>query len=193
MWWSVVNDNNHRPTPDIFAIRCSQALPLCQAQLLRSLLLDLAVTMGREETEFWRKYREDLDRQANIQANKRRRQDHAPREPEDHACHDWYIHNGNVHFARDRSVFTTYTPLGKLLARQPQLFLSAPIAGIGTVKIEVKPSPTATSTHVIPVTNVLHMPTAPCNGLSISLVEKKRPRKLGYGRPYWSIQTGRFS
>ncbi|KAK5129693.1 hypothetical protein LTR08_002962 [Meristemomyces frigidus] len=82
---------------------------------------------------------------------------------------DWIIHDGNVDFARSRAAFHTYTAVdGYALSGNGLQRL--PVIGIGWVKIPIDLPYGYTPPIAVP--NVLHIPSARCNGLSHDLLEK---------------------
>ncbi|EFQ91060.1 hypothetical protein CFE70_001445 [Pyrenophora teres f. teres 0-1] len=84
-------------------------------------------------------------------------------------CPDWvFLNNANVHVAKDRGWFKTYTPFTSTVNPSP-LFNAqqrTPVLGIGTVEIPTKRSPniTGVSSHgSIVLREVLHVPDYICN------------------------------
>lgn len=80
------------------------------------------------------------------------------------------IVSGFVHYARDRSSFTRYREIEATLQ-------GVPVIGIGTVKLEVYPSPRARqlAENELPhnrrdlvLVGVLHIPSSLCNGFRIT-------------------------
>ncbi|RMZ02038.1 hypothetical protein D0860_07377 [Hortaea werneckii] len=114
--------------------------------------------MPSDMAEYWR----------DVRADRKRRQ---PEEAEAHdpstrPCYDWYLHSGNVHFARDRSTFTSYVPLDATTLRSVAFDQTIGAVGIGYVELQVKVSPRSNEIRTLQLRDVFHIPTAPCNGLS---------------------------
>ncbi|KAJ4360797.1 uncharacterized protein N0V89_001364 [Didymosphaeria variabile] len=87
-------------------------------------------------------------------------------------CPDWvFLNLSNVHVAKDRDWFTSYTPFESTLA---SLYggSNMRILGIGTVHIPVKQTPNSTSTTLWRLEDVLHVPDFVCNALGAPLVDK---------------------
>ncbi|KAF1997506.1 hypothetical protein P154DRAFT_440960 [Amniculicola lignicola CBS 123094] len=84
-------------------------------------------------------------------------------------CPDWvFLNRSNVHVAKDRGWFKTYTPFTSTLNHSP--FTSpldhSPVLGIGTVEIPTKRSPnlSGVSSHgSLHLNEVLHVPGFLCN------------------------------
>ncbi|KAH9867720.1 hypothetical protein IAQ61_008315 [Plenodomus lingam] len=84
-------------------------------------------------------------------------------------CPDWvFLNNANVHVAKDRGWFKTYTPFTSKVDGSP--FFSPPhhlaVLGIGTVEIPTKRSPNTSgvaSHSSLLLHNVLHVPDCLCN------------------------------
>ncbi|USP77744.1 hypothetical protein yc1106_05018 [Curvularia clavata] len=83
-------------------------------------------------------------------------------------CPDWaFLNNSNVHVAKDRGWFKTYTPFNSTVS--DFLFASSrntPVLGIGTVEIPTKRSPnrSGVSSHgTLHLKEVLHVPDFVCN------------------------------
>ncbi|KAL4924596.1 uncharacterized protein BDV17DRAFT_274096 [Aspergillus undulatus] len=86
-------------------------------------------------------------------------------------CRDWMIVSGNVHYARDKASFTTYTPVNVLLKNN----IFSPhdemqVAGVGDVHLHVQRGRNDPSTHLLVLEGVLHIPEAICNGFNPLLV-----------------------
>ncbi|KAK4539604.1 hypothetical protein LTR36_010540 [Oleoguttula mirabilis] len=88
------------------------------------------------------------------------------------SCNDWLYHEGNVHFARNRSDFDTYTAIDALAYTAPGNE-QVGVLGIGTVKLAVRRQLNQHTTMVHPIHPVLHTPAARCNGLSRSFTIEK--------------------
>ncbi|CAO2653304.1 Nn.00g027150.m01.CDS01 [Neocucurbitaria sp. VM-36] len=85
-------------------------------------------------------------------------------------CPDWVvIQNINVHVAKDRGWFTSYTPfqstLGPLYSDE-----SWPVVGVGTVMLSTPPAPGSPISNVLRLENVLHVPSFFCNAIGCPLV-----------------------
>ncbi|CZR56447.1 uncharacterized protein PAC_06335 [Phialocephala subalpina] len=76
-------------------------------------------------------------------------------------CFDWMNTSGSCHYAKNRSSFSTYRPVEVTIGAN-----NTPILGVGTVELEVKKSPSSNETGRIVLYNVVHMPSAICNGFS---------------------------
>lgn len=117
-------------------------------------------------------------------------------------CYDWILHSGNVHYARDRSIFSTYVSISA--EAQTSVGSRFTIAGMGTISIEVLREPDSTETMTLNLRNVLHLPNSKCNGFSLSrcaqafpnlvisfandahrtLVDKASDKGICYGIPF---------
>lgn len=84
-------------------------------------------------------------------------------------CPDWiFLNNSNVHVAKDRGWFKTYTPFESKINSSPFTSPSnhSPVLGIGTVEIPTKRSPNLSgkpSHGSLQLKEVLHVPEALCN------------------------------
>ena len=95
-------------------------------------------------------------------ANKVRKIARMPANPGRRRCWDWMIVSGSCHYAKNRSSFTEYRRISGTAQ-------GATVLGIGTVKLQVRRSPTNSDTHTLTLENVLHIPSAICNGFSSGL------------------------
>ncbi|KAL1303297.1 hypothetical protein AAFC00_006703 [Neodothiora populina] len=86
-------------------------------------------------------------------------------------CYDWLLQQKGIHYTRNATWFTTYTPLN--------ISLSSGLwcQGIGTVTLSplLQQLPNTGSHHgnnnsQIILRDVLHLPKAPCNGISLPLM-----------------------
>lgn len=80
-------------------------------------------------------------------------------------CPDWVLTSSNVHVARDRAWFSTYTPFPTFVT-QYILTGRKEVAGIGDVHLPVKlfPKRSGPKAHgTLHLRNVLHMPKGICN------------------------------
>ncbi|KAL3440739.1 hypothetical protein BJX65DRAFT_316159 [Aspergillus insuetus] len=105
---------------------------------------------------------------------------------------------GNAHYARDRRSFTTYRPLGQYCptSMSGQVVF---VAGVGTVELKVPSSPNKGSpVRTLILVNVLHIPSALCNGFSFNVWTQAdgyfaggKGASAGYDQqrvPYWYTQ-----
>lgn len=76
-------------------------------------------------------------------------------------CWDWMMVGGTNHYAKNRSAFLTYR-------RAPCKIGRTRILGVGTVKLDLVRSPRDPSTYTLILHDVLHIPDAVCNGISIN-------------------------
>lgn len=79
-------------------------------------------------------------------------------QPQYRRCYDWIVVSGDCHYAKNHASFKTYRPIIGGTAQGAQ------VAGIGTVELEVKRSPEGQETNMLVLEDVLHIPTAKCNG-----------------------------
>ncbi|RDW72535.1 uncharacterized protein DSM5745_07707 [Aspergillus mulundensis] len=81
-------------------------------------------------------------------------------------CYDWMLVSGTCHYAKNRSSFSTYRRIGREVPCD--IFGgSTYVAGIGTVKLQVRSIPRRGAlTRTIVLENVLHVPSAICNGFN---------------------------
>lgn len=92
-------------------------------------------------------------------------------------CNDWLFHRGNVSFARDRASFVgEYYPIGNGTAVLADGNRIVSVLGIGSVMLSCR-SFSGMSSQQSVQPNILHIPAARCNGLSIS---------------HWQRNTGAF-
>ncbi|KAL2797806.1 hypothetical protein BJX66DRAFT_297274 [Aspergillus keveii] len=84
-------------------------------------------------------------------------------------CYDWMVVSGNTHYAKNRSSFTTYRRVRRSIPGS--ITGETFVAGIGTVELKVRTrrddpeSPDGT----LVLENVLHIPSAICNGMALEL------------------------
>ncbi|PWY95529.1 hypothetical protein BO94DRAFT_619949 [Aspergillus sclerotioniger CBS 115572] len=78
-------------------------------------------------------------------------------------CFDWVLlpTNSNTHIAKNRSSFITYR-------RAPCKIANQRVLGIGTVQLRVQRAPDDPRTNTLVLHDVLHMPNARCNGISVA-------------------------
>ncbi|KAI7508881.1 hypothetical protein KC347_g5746 [Hortaea werneckii] len=137
--------------------------------------------MPSDMAEYWRDVRADRKRR---QLEEAEAHDSSAR-----PCYDWYLHSGNVHFARDRSAFTSYVPLDATTLRSVAFDQTVGAVGIGHVELHVKVSPQSNETRTLQLRDVFHTPTAPCNGLSDMEIGIEHDLTVSYGRPYWKMYS----
>lgn len=71
-------------------------------------------------------------------------------------CYDWICVKEH-HYARDKECFSYYREVeGECMGDK--------VIGVGTVELELKESPNSLNTNKIVLYNVLHIPSAVCNG-----------------------------
>ncbi|KAH6644237.1 hypothetical protein C7974DRAFT_325674 [Boeremia exigua] len=83
-------------------------------------------------------------------------------------CPDWvFLNNSNVHVAKDRGWFKTYTPFASTITHSPFTTPGQfPVLGVGTVEIPTKRSPKragVASHDSLHLKEVLHVPDFICN------------------------------
>lgn len=87
--------------------------------------------------------------------------------PED----DWLCHNGNIHYARNRSDFESYQPIDTnkkpLFAKLEGTNIEVPVLGIGEVRLHLKQRPGSQDDLHSILYRVHHIPSAMCNGISL--------------------------
>lgn len=88
--------------------------------------------------------------------------------PTHNRCWDWLLTGGNAHYARNRAAFKTYR-------RAPCKISHKRVLGIGTVELTVQRSPNDPRPHKLVLHDVLHMPGARCNGLSVDKYREEHP------------------
>ena len=153
--------------------------------------------MGREDFDWVEGYRNDPERLERKQQEKRKRagdrheqgRENKIRRQESRralpASDDWLLHRGNVHFARDRSSFCDdYVPISAT-ATSANNSQQLSVIGIGTVKLDVQRQLSQAKTSTISWFNVLHIPSARCNGISIPGMEAKCRFRQRKG--YWTF------
>ncbi|PLN84481.1 hypothetical protein BDW42DRAFT_191567 [Aspergillus taichungensis] len=90
------------------------------------------------------------------------------KKPTYNRCWDWLLTGGNAHYARNRATFSTYR-------RAPCKISHKRVLGIGTVELTVQRSPSDPRPHKLVLHDVLHMPGARCNGLSVDKYREEHP------------------
>ncbi|PYH41408.1 uncharacterized protein BP01DRAFT_360382 [Aspergillus saccharolyticus JOP 1030-1] len=78
-------------------------------------------------------------------------------------CWDWLLlpSSSNTHFAKNRASFCTYR-------RAPCKIANQRVLGVGTVQLRVRRAPNDPRTTTLVLHDVLHMPHARCNGISVT-------------------------
>lgn len=101
-------------------------------------------------------------------------------------CRDWIILTYGVQYAKNRSSFKTYRHIPKVTLKSGGVAV-----GKGKVELEVLRSPGSSESHTLVLKDVLHIPEALCNGITIpegTRTTTFRPVMQGFdeeGRPYW--------
>ncbi|OJD17249.1 hypothetical protein AJ78_02631 [Emergomyces pasteurianus Ep9510] len=93
-----------------------------------------------------------------------------------HCCPDWVFATcSNVHVAKDRAWFASYTPFKTELGdAYGMLEKPIPVLGIGTVELVTKRSPNKTgpdSRATLHLKKVLHAPTITCNIIGLPIFD----------------------
>ncbi|KAE8353145.1 hypothetical protein BDV28DRAFT_113124 [Aspergillus coremiiformis] len=83
-------------------------------------------------------------------------------------CWDWIVTGGNCHYAKNRSTFRSYR-------RAPGKIGGSRVLGVGSVELRVRRPSDDDQTNTLVLENVLHMPNARCNGLSLSKYREAHP------------------
>ncbi|KAF5860743.1 hypothetical protein ETB97_001184 [Aspergillus alliaceus] len=76
--------------------------------------------------------------------------------------------NGNCHYAKNRSTFRSYR-------RAPGKVAGSRVLGVGSVELRVRRRSGDNQTNTLVLDNVLHMPNARCNGLSLPKYREAHP------------------
>ncbi|GAB1740782.1 hypothetical protein NU219Hw_g5865t1 [Hortaea werneckii] len=137
--------------------------------------------MPSDMAEYWRDVRADRKRRQLEEAE--------AHDPSSRPCYDWYLHSGNIHFARDRSAFTSYVPLDATTLSSVAFDQTVAAVGIGHVQLRVKVPPQSDETRTLQLHAVFHIPTAPCNGLSDMEIGMEHNLTVNFGRPYWTMRS----
>lgn len=97
-------------------------------------------------------------------------------------CWDWMLVNGNSHYAKNRSMFSSY-------CRAPCQVGLTRVLGVGTVNLETVRDPDDPRPYTLRLENVLHIPEALCNGISVDKLVREEDLDLdvieeedGHGR-----------
>lgn len=134
--------------------------------------------------EFWRDVKEHKKRKIEEDPPRRR-------------CWDWMVVSGTCHFAKNRSSFKDYRQVGKDVPNA--MFTDAPplyVAGVGTVELKVRASAKkGASTRTLILEDVLHVPSAMCNGFNVMAYHRENGGTSGmkdgtdeHGDPLWCSQ-----
>ncbi|PLB55205.1 hypothetical protein P170DRAFT_432738 [Aspergillus steynii IBT 23096] len=83
-------------------------------------------------------------------------------------CWDWIVVGGNCHYAKNRASFRTYR-------RAPGKIGGNKVLGVGTVELQVRRGSGDERTNTLVLQDVLHLPNARCNGLSVSKYREANP------------------
>ncbi|KAL2871047.1 uncharacterized protein BJX67DRAFT_377657 [Aspergillus lucknowensis] len=75
-------------------------------------------------------------------------------------CWTWLLVPGNMHYAKNRSSFSSYR-------RAPSKIDGSRVLGVGTVELKVRRAPDDDRMNTLVLRDVLHMPGARCNGLCV--------------------------
>ena len=100
-------------------------------------------------------------------------------------CWDWILTSGSVHYARNASAFTTYTPLSPENSASLGLGLLEAI-GIGTVHLGAVRAFGGPEVCSLILYDVLHVPSATCNGIAKCFFRMLEPRSRWDRRTRWS-------
>ncbi|PYH64697.1 uncharacterized protein BO88DRAFT_397078 [Aspergillus vadensis CBS 113365] len=101
--------------------------------------------------------------------NRRRRQHPTPasssssKSSNSNRCFTWLLlpRQSNTHIAKNRSSFSSYR-------RAPCKIANQRVLGVGTVQLRVQRAPDDPRTNTLVLHDVLHMPNARCNGISVA-------------------------
>ncbi|KAK3723615.1 hypothetical protein LTR37_001496 [Vermiconidia calcicola] len=138
--------------------------------------------MGQEDSEFWKAYRDDPERKQRKAHQKRQREEEREEQAKERkiqrledrkrtTCHDWLLHEGNVHFCRSRKYFKTYEEY------HPRVTVTYPdlgrlrVHGIGIAQVGLKRQLGQDTGMDWNFHACLHIPDARCNGVSIHQLE----------------------
>jgi hypothetical protein len=85
-------------------------------------------------------------------------------------CWDWIIVGGNCHYAKNRASFRSYR-------RAPGKIGGNKVLGVGTVELQVRRREPAGDERIntLILQDVLHLPNARCNGLSLEKYRRANP------------------
>lgn len=119
------------------------------------------------------KRRQRTQRRKNAQANKQQGNGNGNGKNNNNngpsqRCWDWILVGGTNHYAKNRASFSTYR---RVLCQVGNMR----VLGIGTVNLQVVRGPEDTRTNTLVLENVLHIPEAICNGISIDQYFRSHP------------------
>ncbi|GMG11614.1 hypothetical protein F9C07_2252 [Aspergillus flavus] len=83
-------------------------------------------------------------------------------------CWDWIVTGGNCHYAKNRATFRSYR-------RAPGKVGGSRVLGVGSVELRVRRRSGDGEINTLVLDNVLHMPNARCNGLSLPKYRETHP------------------
>ncbi|KAE8147862.1 hypothetical protein BDV25DRAFT_142340 [Aspergillus avenaceus] len=93
----------------------------------------------------------------------------APKQPNTYnRCWDWIVTGGNCHYAKNRATFRSYR-------RAPGKIGGSRVLGVGSVELRVRRGSEDERTNTLVLNDVLHMPNARCNGLSLPKYQDANP------------------
>jgi hypothetical protein len=101
----------------------------------------------------------DLKKHRKRQRQKKKK---AKWNPPQRRCWDWIVVGGDYHYAKNRSSFKEYRRIKAKIG-------VTPVIGIGTVELQVERGFRDSSTRILVLEDVLHIPNAICNGFNSSL------------------------
>ncbi|EYE94436.1 uncharacterized protein EURHEDRAFT_413245 [Aspergillus ruber CBS 135680] len=91
--------------------------------------------------------------------------------PNTRRCWDWMMVSGSTHYARNRSSFSTYRHVrGQITSSILPGTGRIQVLGIGAVKLNMIRGPDDPRPYTLVLKDVLHIPSAVCNGISIFLL-----------------------
>ncbi|RAL09837.1 uncharacterized protein BO97DRAFT_472140 [Aspergillus homomorphus CBS 101889] len=105
-----------------------------------------------------------------------RKRHHQEGKPPTNRCWDWLLlpATSNTHFAKNRASFETYR-------RAPCKIANQRVLGVGTVQLRVRRAPNDARTTTLVLHDVLHMPDARCNGVSVAKYTGDLSAEYGVG------------
>ncbi|KNG87515.1 hypothetical protein ANOM_003811 [Aspergillus nomiae NRRL 13137] len=103
------------------------------------------------------------------QPSKKSKSQSKPKQPNTYnRCWDWIVTDGNCHYAKNRSTFRSYR-------RAPGKIAGSRVLGVGSVELRVRRRSGDGEINTLVLDNVLHMPNARCNGLSLPKYRETHP------------------
>ncbi|KAB8261937.1 hypothetical protein BDV32DRAFT_147932 [Aspergillus pseudonomiae] len=103
------------------------------------------------------------------QPSKKSKSQSKPKQPNTYnRCWDWIVTDGNCHYAKNRSTFRSYR-------RAPGKIAGSRVLGVGSVELRVRRRSGDGAINTLVLDNVLHMPNARCNGLSLPKYRETHP------------------